>query len=59
MSKKLRQELQKLGFKITDDGKHYKLVYYEDNRYTFTIAKTPSDSRAGKNNVSIISKKVF
>ncbi len=56
---KLKQELNQLGFTVTEDGKHYKLTYFDDNRYTITMAKTPSDGRAGKNNVSEINKKLF
>lgn len=56
---KLKQELKQLGFTVTEDGKHYKLTYFDDNRYTITMAKTPSDGRAGKNNVSNINNKVF
>lgn len=56
---KLKQDLKQLGFYISDEGKHYKLTYFDDNRYTITMAKTPSDGRAGKNNVSEINKKVF
>ena len=56
---KLRQELQQLGFTITEDGKHYKLTYFNDKRYIIHMAKTPSDGRAGKNNVSNINNKVF
>lgn len=56
---KLKQELKQLGFTVTEDGKHYKLTYFDDNRYTITMAKTPSDGRAGKNNVAEINKKVF
>ena len=56
---KLKQELKQLGFTVTEEGKHYKLTYFDDNRYTITMAKTPSDGRAGKNNVSEINKKVF
>jgi len=59
LNKKLNQELKQLGFTITEDGKHYKLTYFDDNRYTITMAKTPSDERAGKNNVSEINKKLF
>ena len=59
LNKKLNQELKQLGFTITEDGKHYKLTYFDDNRYTITMAKTPSDGRAGKNNVSEINKKLF
>ncbi|RHE65896.1 hypothetical protein DW726_01300 [Streptococcus gordonii] len=56
---KLKQELQQLGFAITEDGKHYKLTYFNDKRYIIHMAKTPSDGRAGKNNVSNINNKVF
>ena len=56
---KLKQDLKQLGFSISDEGKHYKLTYFDDNRYTITMAKTPSDGRAGKNNVSNINNKVF
>lgn len=59
INSKLKQELKKLGFVVSEDGTHYKLTYYNDNRYTIVMAKTPSDSRAGKNNVSEINKKVL
>ena len=51
--------LVQAGFEISEEGKHYKLVYGKDKRYTFTIGKTPSDVRASKNNVSIILQKLF
>ena len=49
MTSPMRQELKQLGFTITEDGKHYKLTYYNDGRYWSAIAKTPSDWRGGKN----------
>ena len=49
MSKPLRSYLQSIGFKITEEGKHYKLTYYGDGRYRTTLDKTPSDIRGGKN----------
>lgn len=55
----LRQELLDMGFTITEDGKHYKLTYHGDPRYMITIAKTPSDGRAGTNNAAIICRKLF
>lgn len=55
----IRQELAELGFKITEEGKHYKLTYYGDPRYWITVAKTPSDGRAGDNDALIISGTVF
>lgn len=45
----LKRLLEDCGFTITEDGKHYKLIYYGDARYCTTIAKTPSDGRTGKN----------
>lgn len=45
----MKQRLQELGFEITEDGKHYKLTYYGDNRYFTSVAKTPSDNRTGNN----------
>lgn len=43
------KELEKIGFVVTEDGKHYKAVYNSDPRYTFSIFKTASDHRSGKN----------
>jgi hypothetical protein len=54
-----RRVLEDLGFVITDSGKHVKAVYHGDDRYVFSISKTPSDSRAGKNLVSTITNKIF
>ncbi len=34
---------------FTEDGKHYRLTYYGDNRYKTTISKSGSDCREGKN----------
>ena len=52
----MRQELQSLGFEITEAGKHYKLTYRGDQRYMVTVGKTPSDNRSGSNNAALISK---
>lgn len=49
-----RNALLKLGFDFSEDGKHYKLVFQGDGRYTFTLPKTSSDHRAGKNIASDI-----
>lgn len=53
MSARLRQAMKDLGFEITEEGKHYKLTYYGDDRYQATFAKTPSDFRSGKNDAQI------
>jgi CRISPR/Cas system CSM-associated protein Csm2 small subunit len=50
----LKNELEAMGFEISDDGKHYKWSYYGDHRYVETVAKTSSDSRAGMNIASSI-----
>ncbi|MCD8347408.1 MAG: hypothetical protein LUD16_05530 [Lachnospiraceae bacterium] len=54
MSGTLRQELQKFGFTITEDGKHYRLTYYGDDRYHTTVSKTASDRRSGMNTAADI-----
>ena len=38
----------------TMDGKHYKLQYGGDSRYSITLAKTLSDNRTGSNIVTTI-----
>ena len=49
MTKPLRSFLKSIGFKIIEDGSHYKLIYYGDGRYWTTVDKTPSDVRGGRN----------
>lgn len=43
-----KRQLIEVGFKI-DNGTRYKITYNEDNRYTFTLAKTPGDYRTNMN----------
>lgn len=59
MDSKTKASLEELGFSISGDGKHYKLIFRNDPRYTFVIPKTSSDFRSGKNSASDISKKLF
>ncbi len=49
MSSAMRQELEAMGMVITQDGSHYKLKYYGDERYVSVIAKSGSDHREGEN----------
>lgn len=49
MTGAMKKTLQEMGFVISEEGKHYKLTYYGDNRYCATLAKTPSDNRSGMN----------
>ena len=55
----MRQELQDLGFEITDYGKHYKLMYFGDPRYMITVPKTPGDHRSGSNSAALVNKVAF
>ena len=59
LSASMRQQLLELGFEITEEGKHYRLIYYGDGRYKTTIAKTGSDWREGKNIASVILKSMM
>lgn len=59
MDKKTQAGLEELGFSIEGDGKHYKLTFREDDRYTFSLPKTGSDYRGGLNAASDISKRLF
>ncbi len=56
MDAKVRSALQDLGFEISEDGKHYKIVFQGDDRYTFTMPKSGSDHRGGLNLVGDISR---
>lgn len=53
------RRLSALGFQISSDGKHHKLVYNDDQRYVFAIPKSASDHRSGLNLASDISRKIF
>lgn len=59
MSAKIRSTLEELGFEISDDGKHIKIVFQGDDRYTFTMPKSGSDYRGGLNLASDISRLLF
>ena len=59
MTAPIRKALEDIGFIITEDGKHYKLTYYGDDRYQIIFSKTPSDFRTGKNSSQKLSKMVF
>ena len=48
MTRRLGGRLRELGFSLTE-GNHYKITWRDDQRYTFSFAKTPSDHRAGNN----------
>jgi hypothetical protein len=59
MGAKTRRSLLEFGFIIEDEGKHYKLIYQGDDRYTFTLPKSGSDYRGGLNAAGDISRLLF
>lgn len=59
MTKDVLHTLTSLGFEVSEDGKHHKLTYQNDDRYTFSLPKSGSDWRGGLNAASDISKRVF
>lgn len=59
MSNRTRKSLEDMGFSIEDDGKHHKLTYRGDDRYTYSLSKSSSDHRAGLNAASDIGKRLF
>ncbi len=59
MTAEKRRTLEDLGFKISEDGKHYKLVFCEDPRYNGTLSKTGSDHRGGDNTAHDLMRQIF
>jgi HPt (histidine-containing phosphotransfer) domain-containing protein len=56
MGTKVRRGLERMGFTISEEGKHYKLVFQGDDRYTFALPKSGSDQRGGLNAASDIAR---
>ena len=56
MEAKVRSALQDMGFEISEEEKHYKIVFQGDERYTFTMPKSGSDHRGGLNLAGDISR---
>lgn len=59
MDAKIKRGLEDLGFSISEDGKHHKLVFQDDDRYSFALSKSGSDHRGGLNAASDIAKKIL
>jgi hypothetical protein len=59
MTKKTRDTLEELGFSLVSEGKHWKITYQEDDRYTYILPKTGSDHRGGLNASAHISNIVY
>lgn len=54
-----RRGLEEMGFSITEEGKHYKLTFRDDDRYTFAFPKSGSDHRGGLNAAKDIARLLF
>ncbi|MFW0699132.1 hypothetical protein [Pantoea sp. R13S299] len=59
MDKSTSRQLMELGFELTEEGKHWKITYNGDSRYTYILAKTGSDYRGSLNAISDISNIIF
>lgn len=59
MTQPIRQALMKFGFTISEQGAHYKFMFLQQPRYTYTASKTSSDIHAGKNCARDVSKFLF
>lgn len=47
LDSKSRQQLENLGFTVEQGGKHYKLIFQNDKRYTLTLSRSGSDKKGG------------
>lgn len=54
-----KQALEEVGLINIDNNRHSKFCYYGDERYAVTLAKTPSDFRAGMNIANEIATILF
>lgn len=59
MSKKVKTTIEGLGFSICADGKHWKVTYQDDERYTYILPKSGSDYRGGLNAAADIANIVY
>jgi hypothetical protein len=53
---RVRRGLERLGFSVSEDGKHCKLVFRGDDRYTFSLPKSGSDVKGGLNAANDIAR---
>lgn len=59
MGAPLKKQLEELGFTIRSEGKHHKLIFRSDERYSFTIPKSGGDVRGGLNSFFDIKASMF
>jgi hypothetical protein len=56
---KVRRGLEDLGFSVSEEGKHHKITFQGDDRYTFALPKSGSDHRGGLNAANDIGRLLF
>ncbi|WP_146181742.1 hypothetical protein [Aeromonas sp. HMWF014] len=59
MNANTKKTFEKIGFDVTEDGKHYKLIFRNEKRLPFILSKTGSDHRGGLNSFSDLRKVFF
>lgn len=59
MDKSTSKQLKELGFVLFGEGKHWKIIYNGDSRYTYILPKTGSDHRGSLNAISDITNIIF
>lgn len=59
MDKSTSRQLKELGFELSEEGRHWKIIYNGDSRYTYILPKTGSDYRGSLNAISDISNIIF
>ncbi len=59
MDARTQRELESLGFEVTKDGGHFKLIFRGDPRYTFVAPSSGSDYRGGLNLASQVCRRLF
>jgi len=59
MDNSTSRQLKELGFELTEEGKHWKIIYNGDLRYTYILPKSGSDYRGSLNAISDISNIIF
>lgn len=58
-SKKIKDAFDEVGIKLVSHTGHYKYNYHGDNRYSYELAATSSDVKAGLNAAAKIKKLMF
>ena len=52
------RDLQELGLEVVSENTHYRITFRGNEFYKFTLPKTPSDYREGRNSLSNITMRL-